>query len=209
MEGRSTSISAQSLRKMYEDNSKMQITDNAPKQFEKSLNFLNKAFAKTDHPHLKKYSLMDLGVIANEFLNIYDLGQYPQQFAKAYLDFQNKRLINNEKPEEEQDQEIMTYNNATRADSLESLEYRQKYLKSFILEEMPYLSRKDRQRTFTPEQRAVLFRLSNKKCAICGKNVTEEEFEADHIVPWSKGGLTQIANGQVLCSSCNSKKSNK
>ena len=47
------------------------------------------------------------------------------------------------------------------------------------------------------------------KCALCGIEVSEESFEADHMKPWSKGGRTIIANGQILCSGCNHSKSNK
>lgn len=36
-----------------------------------------------------------------------------------------------------------------------------------------------------------------------------EEMEADHIVPWSKGGRTVIENGQLLCRDCNRRKSAK
>ncbi|MDE5111899.1 MAG: HNH endonuclease signature motif containing protein [Trichodesmium sp. St15_bin1_1] len=36
-----------------------------------------------------------------------------------------------------------------------------------------------------------------------------KELRADHIHPFSKGGLTTWDNLQLLCISCNSKKSNK
>lgn len=32
------------------------------------------------------------------------------------------------------------------------------------------------------------------------------DMDADHIVPWSKGGKTDAANGQMLCVSCNRSK---
>ncbi|NET44579.1 MAG: HNH endonuclease [Okeania sp. SIO2B3] len=37
----------------------------------------------------------------------------------------------------------------------------------------------------------------------------DKELKADHIYPFSKGGLTTWDNLQLLCISCNSKKSNK
>lgn len=42
------------------------------------------------------------------------------------------------------------------------------------------------------------------RCCICGAN---EELEFDHIIPISKGGATTFRNLQLLCHSCNSKKS--
>ena len=38
---------------------------------------------------------------------------------------------------------------------------------------------------------------------------TFDELEIDHIKPWSKGGATTLSNAQLLCKSCNVKKSNK
>ena len=35
----------------------------------------------------------------------------------------------------------------------------------------------------------------------------DTDFHADHIEPHSKGGETRLSNGQVLCESCNKKKS--
>ncbi len=45
------------------------------------------------------------------------------------------------------------------------------------------------------------------KCAKCGKVCKLEEMEADHIVPWSKGGHTKLDNLQMLCKDCNRRKS--
>ncbi|BAP88357.1 arsenate reductase [Burkholderiales bacterium GJ-E10] len=49
------------------------------------------------------------------------------------------------------------------------------------------------------------------KCCACGASpaiTPGVELHVDHIVPWSKGGETTIANLQTLCSSCNLGKSN-
>ena len=209
MEGKPSSISAQSLQTMYKNNATIQMNDKVVSEVKKSYSFIKKAFKKTGNPHLRKYAIMDLCVIANNLLKIYDINNYAEQFGNAFLDFTEERVLNNEKPEEEQDPRMLTYGNATRGDSLEFLEYRQKMLREYILEKMPYLILKDNNRFFTPDQRAVIYRRGGGICAMCKKEVVEEDFEADHVIPWSKGGLTQIANGQILCSDCNKKKSGK
>ena len=208
LDGKISNISAQALKKMYEQNKFFSLEDPAAKAVKRALDFLRKAFKDIDHPHLKKYAIADLAVIVNNFLRVYDLSNYAQQFGETYLKFTEERILNAEKPEDEQDQRLIRYSNATRGDSLEYLEYRQKVLREFILEEMPYLELKDQNRFFTPDQRAVIYRKGNGVCAECGIQVSEDNFEADHIKPWSRGGRTIIANGQILCSHCNQVKSN-
>ncbi len=43
------------------------------------------------------------------------------------------------------------------------------------------------------------------RCCICG---SKSELEFDHIIPFSKGGATTFRNLQILCHTCNLKKSN-
>lgn len=45
------------------------------------------------------------------------------------------------------------------------------------------------------------------KCRKCGKDITFETCEADHITPWVKGGHSVESNCQVLCRDCNRTKS--
>lgn len=47
------------------------------------------------------------------------------------------------------------------------------------------------------------------KCAICGDEFPFEKMQADHIIPWSQGGRTVEDNCQMLCTTCNLKKSAK
>lgn len=37
----------------------------------------------------------------------------------------------------------------------------------------------------------------------CGKKISEDSWHADHILPWIKGGKTDLSNGQALCIKCN------
>jgi len=64
-------------------------------------------------------------------------------------------------------------------------------------------------RAFTPAMKIAVYEKQKKKCSMCKKKFIIEDMEADHITPWSEGGKTISANCQVLCKSCNRRKSNK
>ena len=82
-------------------------------------------------------------------------------------------------------------------------------------------------RTFTDSQKAQMYEKQKAICATGGgikgggqglngikcphENEVLEigQMQADHIVPWSKGGKTELSNGQMLCAECNRAKSGK
>src|SRR4051794_5190949 len=65
-----------------------------------------------------------------------------------------------------------------------------------------------RSRRFGVSQRISLWLDAQGKCARCGR-VLGPGWHADHRIPWCDGGLTQVANGQALCPSCNWKKGSR
>ena len=70
-------------------------------------------------------------------------------------------------------------------------------------------------RSFTPAQMEDIFDNSNGKCYFCHKKLVYGNFEkgdrgawhCDHLIPFSRGGVSTVANGVAACFSCNSKKS--
>ncbi|MBC6428016.1 MAG: DUF262 domain-containing protein [Cellvibrionales bacterium] len=66
-----------------------------------------------------------------------------------------------------------------------------------------------RLRTFTDAMRTQVYEAQNGICAITKKKLPIEKMEADHIIPWSKGGKTEIANCQMVSIEANRRKSNK
>lgn len=65
------------------------------------------------------------------------------------------------------------------------------------------------ERAFPEEIKKMKWDIQNHKCAICGEDLDFKDCAGDHIVPWSLGGTTTLANCQALCVNCNSIKSNK
>ena len=60
-------------------------------------------------------------------------------------------------------------------------------------------------RMFTKDMKNDLFKL-NHHCEDCGKDLNFDEATVDHIKPWSEGGLTEEANGRIVCNECNASK---
>jgi 5-methylcytosine-specific restriction endonuclease McrA len=63
-------------------------------------------------------------------------------------------------------------------------------------------------RLFSKRQRRILAWVAGGTCASCGVKL-KDNFHADHVVPFSKGGATTTQNGQALCPSCNLQKGAK
>lgn len=64
-------------------------------------------------------------------------------------------------------------------------------------------------RTFGEDIKEAKYAEQKGICPICGKHFELKEMEADHILPWVKGGKTVAENCQMLCINCNRTKSGK
>lgn len=63
-------------------------------------------------------------------------------------------------------------------------------------------------RRFNTSERVALYLAADGKCSDCGTPL-EPGWHADHIQPFSKGGPTDVSNGQALCPKCNQQKGNR
>ena len=77
----------------------------------------------------------------------------------------------------------------------------------------PYLLTGDEKhlniRAFTQAMREAAYERQEGICSQCNKKYDLSDMHADHIDPWSQGGKTSAENCQMLCKSCNRRKSDK
>lgn len=64
-------------------------------------------------------------------------------------------------------------------------------------------------RAFTDSMKRGAYERQSGVCPRCGKTFELKDMEADHIIPWCKGGKTVPENCQMLCKNCNRTKSGK
>lgn len=112
--------------------------------------------------------------------------------------------------------ESRTYQSCNRTMTKLELSSRHKYiLRDLSKDILTFATKKDSQRLFSAEERYVLWERQKGMCLATGEPIPESEINddskwaADHITPYSKGGLTSIENGQLINKLANLKKSNK
>lgn len=205
-----TDIRPTSISRTYKNNASISSGDREPVRLKGAFNFIRKSFKGKQSPKLKKYAVITLGYLVAEMLEEYDLAQHGDKFAECYLDFEARRVKNEELPEHQQDSALAAYTDAARSDSIQDMQYRHDYLKRVVVEYVKDLALKDPTRGFTQEQRMAIFRLGGGQCVMCppGTPLDEADFHADHIKPHSRGGETKVSNGQILCIPHNLQKGN-
>lgn len=110
----------------------------------------------------------------------------------------------------------MTLFKDQRQQNKKAVETRDQLITEWFFKYCPELNKLDSQRNFSYLERIMIYRKNKGICQECRKEgKTDEEatvpwhdFEADHLKPWSREGLTTIDNGQVLCKHHNRVKSN-
>lgn len=213
LNGEPSNIKDHDLNKMYKDNMNFDSSSPKARKIKKVLDFLYNMFPEKT-PELERYSFISLYILISYLLEGFDITNRGQAIATWFIRFEKYRKENILLPEDQADSEVITYHEkiSHSTDAIDSLQWRNEYLCRKLFEAIPDIEPKDNQRMFTHEQRLAIFRRDNGMCRLkihCdGKKCEWDNWQADHIVPWSRGGKTTVQNGQVACSECNASKSN-
>ncbi len=89
------------------------------------------------------------------------------------------------------------------------------YLCDQFLDEYPEVAKftgrpkKDKRESIPKDLRYLVLERDLSRCVRCGATAETASLEVDHIIPVSRGGLTEIGNLQTLCQPCNLGKSDR
>jgi hypothetical protein len=208
LHGGMTDVKGRDLEKMYREYRQFDDGGEDAKKIKKVLNFLAKAFDERT-PELQKYNVLSLYWLVSELLDTYAVRGFERKVSKWFINFETRRREEAEKDPEHRDPEFLAYQEkiSQAAGSRDSLRFRHEVLMTDFLLTFPNLELLDQQRSFTDDQRRAIFRKFKGICQVCYQKVKWENFHADHIKPHVDAGPSTVANGQLLCSTCNLQKS--
>lgn len=135
-------------------------------------------------------------------------------FRKSLIDFHQRW-----KGKKEDDRDIVLFSDS-RQQSAAEIENRHRILRQLFFDYAKdhgvTILTKDDRRAFSEAERIAIYRRDGGLCQMCleqGKPEKEcrvpwSQYDTDHVVPHSKGGLTTTENAQLLCAYHNRTKSN-
>lgn len=209
--GGPTNVKDADLNRMYENNKDLDTKSPEAKSVQRVLNTMNDIFLDMT-PELERYNVVSLYCVIAELLKQYVIDDVKKHFFSWFVDFERERHIQEAKSGDEAVPEWITYKEkiSHSTDAEESIRWRMEFMMRDLLEKHSNIRLKDNQREFSYLQRLAVFRRDGGICQLrikCeGTKLTWDDWHCDHIQPWSKGGPTTVANGQVSCSACNSSK---
>jgi hypothetical protein len=211
LNGRPCNLRNADLNKMYEDNLDFDLNGAKAKKCRRVLDYLFAAFPNKT-PELERFNVVSLYGIVSNLLERYVMRDRSADLAKWFLRFEQYGRSQDELPADKADPEMVVYHEkiSHSTDAVDSILWRHEFLLRKLFEAVPDIEQKDDQRIFAHEQRLAIYRRDDGYCRVkirCdGKRCDWDDWAADHINPWSRGGKTTVANGQVACIPCNSAK---
>ena len=218
LNGGPTDLKAKNIESFYQNQKAFDSNSSKARKIIKVLKYLDKSFIENT-PELKiKWGFVDLYLLTSYLLDNYVMSKRNIDLYEFYIGFESERLAVSDPADllesgDGWNKDLYDYINAFQRDGAlrSNLELRHNiYLRKFLYD-YPDLEPKDIKRSFTTNERILIWRKSGMSCENpdCRKKITLEEMHADHIKSHARGGKTTIDNGQALCQECNLKKGSK
>jgi len=210
-------VKAADLKKMYETSQHFEMDGAKARKIRRTLVYMDKIFDEICPELAIKWGFVDLYYLVSRCIDQYSINQRHKDFFDFYIGFEKARnsvsdpsdlLVSGHTPLQK---DLYDYIMAFKSEGAKraNLETRAQVYMKWMLDCFPDLVPKDPNRTFSENERIVIWRKAFMKCQSCDINISVlGDMHADHIIPHSKGGHTTIDNAQCLCISCNLKKSN-
>lgn len=165
------------------------------KQLRHVLVWLESAFQERDPALRNRGQTVSVVMATFDLWGKYVLAGFEDEFVKAIHSF-DAAVVRG-------DNSLKDYATAIShsSDQGKSIETRREFLLAHLGDFTKSLPPKDTRRTFSLPDRVLAWYASDGKCQApgCTSKINFQDFHADHIRPWSKGGQSTLKNLQVLC----------
>lgn len=211
LKGGPCNVRDSNLNAMYKEHIVFDGSSPKARKVRRVLDYLFAAFPEKT-PEMERFNAISMYGLVSHLLENYVVQERHQQVADWFVDFETERHAQDLLPEDQADPEWVGYHEriSHSTDAFDSISSRHEFLLRRLFEAVPDIELKDALRAFTHEQRMAVWRRDGGVCQVklkCdGVKCDWENWDADHIVPWSRGGKTTVANGQVACQPCNAAK---
>jgi hypothetical protein len=164
----------------------------------------------------REYFYISLYMLLRHLQKTYAVDDELKETYKQFVYDFHKRW--NEAKDEDHDIQLFKNNRQQNERAVETREHViRKVFFEYLDDKGVEVKTRDSKRAFGEMEKIELYRKQNGLCQQClaeGKSEKEarvswKDYQADHIMPWIKGGPTSLDNAQVLCSLHNAKKSDK
>jgi Protein of unknown function DUF262/HNH endonuclease len=164
----------------------------------------------------REYLIISFYVLIRHLKKFYSIQEQEKELIKNFFFAFYERWARND----QNDLDIERFSN-NRQQSTTNLQERDMILRqmffTYLIDQKTSFQTVDTKRNFDESERIAIYRKDNGLCREClneGKPekesfVTWSKYQADHVLPHSKGGQTIIENAQVLCNYHNAKKGAK
>jgi hypothetical protein len=206
--GGPTNVKDSDLNHMYKAHAQFDTQGKVAKSVKRTLETLAGVFTDKT-PELERYNLIALYVVVAELQRIYAAFEVLPHLRKWFIGFEARRHAQDLLDADEAEAEWVSYKEkiSHSTDAQDSIRFRSDFLMRDLLSSFPNLHLKDEQRSFTHLQKLTIFRRDQQTCQLkikCdGIKVFWNDWHCDHKVPHSKGGKSNVENGQVACPACN------
>lgn len=212
--GGAANVKAADLYALYESNQGFDMNGKIASKVNKVLNYMARVL-KDRPPEMNiKWGFVDLYLLLSSMMDSFDLRGREQEIEAFYVGFEGERRATEDPAEllatghDDWDRDLYDYIEAFQREGAKrsNIESRHRVYVRRLLRDLSDVVPKDPQRSFTNDERIVIWRRDNGQCQLCGNKVAFDHMHADHVIPHSAGGNTTIANAQLLCHGCNLQK---
>lgn len=208
------SCTSQQLDKFYEKHKHADLDAQVVSRTKRIVRLLGSIFSKKNHALNRSYAV-GLYWTMSRVMQTYEIpdDEYTKVLANfEKLDHHRLEAMNRDYTADGDDVfEELSQSMSRGTDGSERISDRYEIITQFLFEGValnPHIDL-DPNRTFTFEERMILFRRAAGKCQlscngkVCGRQLDFGDSVVDHITPHSKGGSTLLENGRLAYRSCN------